>query len=218
MQDSNGPKFPVGSVVHVRQMAKDCDYPDMPFGGWVGRVIEIQEDVLTTCLVRWNPETVAAVSPLFIQRWNFRETWLDEDDLERDDGELMPVEQSTLALFSGEAQGDRIRTVFGLFSGNPLPRVCLGTFLTYYEHLVARLSFPFVGGFQRGAEPWLGPRSMTVVRLFQKAGVNDSDGILCRAVDDTGARGMPLADVRVAPNSANSQLIADYCYWLWNYR
>jgi hypothetical protein len=30
-----------------------------------------------------------------------------------------------------------------------------------------------------------------------------------------GAWGMPLAEVRVAPNSANSQLIADYCYWLW---
>ncbi len=218
MQDSNGPKFPVGSVVHVRRGLKDFDCPNMPFGGWVGRVIDVQEDACTTCLVRWSPETIAAVSPLFKHRWDFTETWLDEDDLEHDDGKPMSVERPTGTLFSGDDREGRIRSVFGLFSGDPLPRACLDGLLTYYEHLAVRLSFPFVGDFQRGTEPWLGPRSMNVVRLLQKAGVNDSDGILCRAVDDKGARGMRLAEVRVAPNSANSQLIADYRYWLWKHR
>ena len=218
MQDSHGPKFPVGSVVHVRRGLTDFDYPNMPFGGWVGRVVEVQEDTCTTCLVRWSPETIAVVSRFFDHRWDFTETWLDEDDLEHDDGTLMPVEQPTGTLFSGADREDRIRSVFGLFSGDPLPRTCMDAFLDYYEHLAARLSFPFVGDFRRGGERWRRPRPMSVVRLFQKAGVNDSDGILCRAVDDKGARGMPLAEARVAPNSANAQLLADYRYWLWRHR
>ena len=108
--------------------------------------------------------------------------------------------------------------MFGLFSGDPLPRACRAALLTYYEHFAARLSFPFDGHFQQSAEPLSGPRCVAVVRLLQKACVNDLDGILCRAVGDKGARGVPLAEVRIAPNSANSQLIADYCYWLRNYR
>jgi hypothetical protein len=223
MQESNGPKFLVGSMVRVRRSTTDVDYPDMPFGGWVGRVIEVQEDVCTTCLVRWNQETLAALSPLFEHRceeggMDFRETWLDEDDLECDDGNQVPVEQPTGTPRSGGDREARIRSVFGLFCGEPLPRACLDALLTYYEHLAARLSFPFEGDFQQGAEPLPEPRCVTVVRLLQRTGVNDSDGILCRAVEDNRARGVPLAEVRVAPNSANSELIADYCYWLRDYR
>ena len=218
MQDSNGSKFPLGTMVHVRRGVTDLDYPEMPFGGWVGRVIEVQKDACTTCLVRWSPETVAAASPIFKHRRDFTETWLDEDDLENDDGTLLPVEQPTATPFSGDEREDRIRSVFGLLNGEHLPSVCLDALLTYYEHLTVRLSFPFVGDFQRPTEPWRRPRSMSVVRLLQKAGVNDWDCILCRAVDDQGAWGMPLAEVRVAPRSANSQLLTDYCYWLRKYR
>ncbi len=223
MQESNGSKFPVGSIVRVRRCRTDVGCPDRPFGGWVGRVIEVQEDVCTTCLVRWNQETLAAISSFF-GHWckaggmGFRETWLDEDDIERDDGIQTLVEQPTGTPRLGDDQGARIRSVFGLFRGDPLPRACRDAILAYYEHFAARLSFPFDANFQQGAEPLPGPRCVTVVRLLQKSGVNESDGILCRAVDGKGARGVPLADVRVVPNSANSQLIADYCYWLRNYR
>jgi hypothetical protein len=223
MQKSNGPKFPVGSIVRVKRCRTDVGYPDRPFGGWVGRVIEVQEDVCTTCLVRWSQETVAAISPLFGHRWEgsgmyFRETWLDEDDMEHDDGTPMPVEQPTGVPCSGDDREARIRSVFGFFAGDPLPRVGRDALLAYYKHFATRLSFPFDGGFRQRAEPSPRPRSVTVVRLLQKACVNESDGILCRAVHDNGARGVPLAEVQIAPNSVNSQLIADYCYWLRNYR
>jgi hypothetical protein len=148
----------------------------------------------------------------------FRETWLDEDDMEHDDGNPMPVERPAGVPRSGDDGEARIRSVFGLFSGDPVPRACRAALLTYYEHLAARLTFPFDGDFQQRAEPLLGPRCVTIVRLLQKAAVNELDGILCRAVGDKGARGVPLANVRVAPNSVNSQLIADYCYWLRHYR
>ena len=223
MQESNGPKFPVGSIVRVKRSMTDVGCPDRPFGGWVGRVIEVQEDVCTTCLVRWNQETLAAISPLFQHRcegdgMGLRETWLDEDDIEHDDGKRTPVEQPTDTPCSGNDREARLRSVFGLFSGDPLPQACRAALLTYYERFAARLSFPFDGDFQQRTEPSPGPRCVTIVRLLQKAGVNESDGILCRAVGDKGARGVPLAEVQVAPNSAISQLIADYCYWLRNYR
>jgi len=147
-----------------------------------------------------------------------RETWLDEDDMEHADGNQMPAEQPTDTPHSGDDREARIRSVFGLFSGDPLPRACRDALLTYYKHFAARLSFPFEGEFRQGAESLSGPRCVTIVRLLQKAGVNESDGILCRAVTDKGARGVPLVNVRVAPNSANSQLIDDYCYWLSNNR
>lgn len=214
MQDLNRPKFPAGSAVHVRRGAADCDDPVLPFGGWVGRVVEVQEDACTMCLVRWSPETLAAVSPVFKGRWDFTETWLDEDDLESDEGKPAPLEEPTATLVSDNDQDDRLRSIFGLFNSDPLPRVCLDALRTYHEHLGVRLSFPFAGGLQRGAESGPGTRSMTVVRLFQRAGINDSDRILCRAVDARGARGVPLAAVRVAANSPNAQLIEDYCYWL----
>jgi len=223
MQKSNEPQFPVGSIVRVRRIKTDVGYPDSPFGGWVGRVIEVQKDVCTTCLVRWSQETLAAIIPLSGHQcegdgMGFRETWLDEDDIEHNDGNPVRVEQPTGTPCLGDDRDARIRSACGLFSFDPLPRICRDALLAYYEHFATRLSFPFDGDFQQRAEPLSGPRCITVVRLLQKAGVNESDGILCRAVHDKGARGVPLAAVRVAPNSANSQLIADYCYWLRNYR
>jgi len=148
----------------------------------------------------------------------FRETWLDEDDMEYADGNQMPVEQLADTPLSGDDREARIRSIFGLFSAGPLPRACRDALLTYYDHFADRMSFPFDGEFRQGAEPLSRPRCITIVRLLQKAGVNESDGILCRAVTDKRARGVPLAAVRVVPSSANSQLIADYCYWLSNQR
>jgi hypothetical protein len=223
MSFSSGPKFPVGSIVRVKRSVSNAGYSDIPFDGWVGQVIEVQEDVCTTCLVRWNRETLAAVSPFVEHRRDCggrgcSETWLDEDDMEHDDGAPMPLEQPTGGPCSGDEREARLRAVFGLYGGDALPRASRTALLAYYEHFGARLSFPFDGDFQPGAEPSPGPSCLTVVRLLQKAGVNEYDGILCRAVDDRGARGVPLAKVRVAQNSANSQLIGDYCYWLGNYR
>ncbi len=223
VQESRGPKFPVGCIVRVKWGMTDVGHPDKPFGGWVGRVIEVQEDICTSCLVRWNQQTLDVISPLFEHSraaggMDFRETWLDEDDMEHDDGKPMPVEQPVSTPQSGDDREARLRSVFGLFSDDPLPRARRDALLAYFERLAARLLFPFDGDLQQGAEPLSGLRCVTVVRLLQKAGVNALDGILCRAVDGKDARGVPLADVRVAPNSANSQLIADYCYWLRNYR
>lgn len=105
MEDSIGPKFPAGSMVHVRPLI-DGDDSDMPFCGWVGRVAEVQEDTCITCLVRWSPETLASVSPFFKDGWNFTETWLDEDDLEQDDGGLRTGEQPADTAFSGDSGED----------------------------------------------------------------------------------------------------------------
>ena len=189
MQESSGPKFPVGSIVRVRRCRTDVGYPDVPFGGWVGRVIEVREDICTTCLVRWNQETLAAIGSFF-GHWckgggmGFRETWLDEDDMEHDDGNPMPVEQPTGTPRSGDDREARIRSVFGLFSGDPLPQACRDALLAYYEHLLPGWRFRSMGTSSKRAEPLPEPRCVTVVRLLQKAGVNELDGILCRAVGD----------------------------------
>jgi len=59
-------RFRVGDRVRVRHGVTDFDYPDMPLGGWAGRVTRVEEDHLVT--VHWSPETLKAVHPVYKRR------------------------------------------------------------------------------------------------------------------------------------------------------
>ncbi|HBO45099.1 MAG TPA: hypothetical protein DD670_14450 [Planctomycetaceae bacterium] len=51
------PKFKVGDKVRVKHGIKDTDYPDIPLGGWAGKITEIHDDGMCTircsCLTSW---------------------------------------------------------------------------------------------------------------------------------------------------------------------
>lgn len=98
MSESSQPKFARHDHVRVKPGVTDFDYADMPLGGWTGIVIEIERGGCTTCLVHWSDATLAAIAPFYRQRCqqdgiDSEEKWLDEDDLEPDDGSPLHIEQ-----------------------------------------------------------------------------------------------------------------------------
>lgn len=221
MSASNPRKFTVGDRVRVKQGVTDFDYADMPLGGWAGVVAEIDQSTCTTCLVRWSPETLAMIGRLYVDRCredgiDFHEKWLDVDELVHEPGGAVWMEQPDRA--SGASVPDsavnRVREVFGLESSDPLPRVDRGSLGAYYEHLFARLAFPFPAAWwQDSRRPTRAPRNVVVLYLLDKSLLNESDGIVCEAQDEEGKSRLPLHKLLLDPQDSNYQVIDDYRYW-----
>jgi len=90
------PKFAVGCQVRVKKGVTAPNCPDLPMGGWSGKVYEASG---TMCLVHWNEATLEAIHSIHRERsqWDggdFRLMWLQEDVLEADLGEPLCGEQS----------------------------------------------------------------------------------------------------------------------------
>lgn len=97
--DADSPKFRPGDCVRVKQAITDFDYADMLLGGWTGTVVEVEAGDSTKCLIRWSPETVQAMPSRYRARCeadgiDSQEKWLDQDDLEWDEGGDAPGEES----------------------------------------------------------------------------------------------------------------------------
>jgi hypothetical protein len=98
MSGTTQSKFAVNDHVRVKRGVTDFDYADMPLGGWAGIVIEIERGDCTTCLVCWSEVTLAAIAPFYQERCpqdgiDSEEKWLEEGDLERDDGRPLDIER-----------------------------------------------------------------------------------------------------------------------------
>jgi hypothetical protein len=117
--------FRVGDLVRVKHGVADVDYPDIPMGGWVGRISKAEND---TYLVRWSIETLENVHPVCRKRCerdgiDIEEYWVNVDDLEAAPVEPLNMEQPTAIIsrpLSVDNQEDRICMVFGLTSDEPL--------------------------------------------------------------------------------------------------
>ena len=100
---SNRQKKPVAAIqfsegCHVR-VKKGIVHPDfdyIPLGGWLGTVIDIEDDVH---YVQWSKETLEAAPPVYRQRcerfdFDWTGMWFGENDIEADPGEPLHIEQS----------------------------------------------------------------------------------------------------------------------------
>ena len=109
------PRYATGNRVRVRHGVTDADYPDMPIGGWIGTVSEVQKNGM--CLVLWSRETLDAIHPVFRKRcesggFDLERYWLGQDDLEPDEGGSLEIEHPeniTTESLSHNDQDDRIR-------------------------------------------------------------------------------------------------------------
>ena len=122
--------------------------------------------------------------------------------------------------FNAQDQEARIRAALGLAHG-PLPEVQSQWLHRYYEYLTAYLSLPFDGEYAEDISIYrqlVAP--VTVVALLHPDdhGGHEEYGLLCRARRGTQEIELPLADVELPADAANSQLIEDYWYWFWNWR
>jgi hypothetical protein len=122
--------------------------------------------------------------------------------------------------FSAPDQEKRIRVALGLAHG-PLPEVQSQWLHRYYEYLTTRLSLPFDGEYAEDISSYRQLVALvTVVALLYPGehGGHEEFGLLCRARRGTQEIELPLADVELPADAANSQLIEDYWYWFWNWR
>jgi hypothetical protein len=87
-------RFAVGCLVRIKPGVIDPEYPDMPLGGWLGTIAEVQEE---SYLVRWSEATLQAVHPTYHERCerdgvDFSGMWFQAEELEADPGEPLSIE------------------------------------------------------------------------------------------------------------------------------
>ncbi|MGO8749738.1 MAG: hypothetical protein ACLQNE_27600 [Thermoguttaceae bacterium] len=214
-------RFKVGDCVRVKPGIRDDDYPDMPLGGWAGKISEVGKR--GTYSVRWSPKTLASIHPICKKRSAIdgtvlEEHWLGEDDLEPDPGGPPAIEQPTHIMprpLSAENQGDRVRMVFGLTSDDFLPAVDRDSLETYYDHLAKELSLPVEARYCPQAE-FFNPsllRSVIVTSLDREVAWDEDQGILCRIRTADGEEVVPLKGLRLHRSDPNFQRVDDFAAW-----
>ncbi|MFC1596846.1 hypothetical protein ACFL5Q_02760 [Planctomycetota bacterium] len=220
-------KFTVGDRVRVKHGIRDTDYPDMPLSGWAGIISEVHKGRMYT--VRWSQETLDAIHPVFKKRCEkdgaeLEEYCLGETDIELDPGGPLAIEQpkeiKSKPLCPND-QDDRIRTVFGFTSNDPLPDVDDDLLDIYQQHLTEHLSFPF----EAEHTPESGTLfpcsySVKVVGLGDPDDgplIDDACGILCQARYRRRTVILPLGELEIRRGMPNRQLVADYCDWFRNH-
>ena len=229
-QTKNAPaKYVVGDSVRVRTGVTDPDFPDIPLGGWVGKIAEVEDGDAHLYLVRWSQETLKNMHPVYQKRCerdglDHEEMRLGEGELEVDAGGPVILEQPIKIVtppLSMKDQDDRIRVVFGLTRDDLLPDVDEDSLRTYYKYLAAKLNFPV--GATWAKEVGMGEVTEKVLILAlggfeDDPWIDDTYGILCKAKMSRGEGELPLAGMEKVKGKPNKQLVEDYAYWYWNNR
>jgi len=225
------PRFKVGDKVRIKPGVPDPDFADIPLGGWAGTIEAVEEvEDRIDYEVGWDRKTLDAMHPVYKKRCErdgleLESMWLGDDDLEPDDGTLVPIEQPTKIAtqpLSGKDQDDRVRMALGLTHDDPLPEITIETLLAYHRYLTANLRFPFTAYC---GEEEVGPFSrrratMTVTGLLDPVrGLDVQDGLVCTGRVRGDEIEFPLADIEVRSKKkdSNVKLISDYAYWFHNW-
>lgn len=178
--------------------------------------------------VRWSPETLEAIHPVFKIRCEkeglaVEEYSLDEDDLEPDPGGPLQIEQPTeikTEPLDPEDTSDRIRMVFGLTSNDPLPDVDQASLTAYHRYLTENLRFPFNGEYLAKTDPF--DSRLHAVKVAGLPDPNEYDcnemyGLMCEVREGRRKWQVPLTYVEVDRPSSVAVMLADYGYWFDNW-
>jgi len=216
--------FDKGDLVRVKPGVVHDQYPDIPLGGWVGRVKRIGWLTPIAYTVDWTKPTLDQAHPVFLKRCRrddmkaFR-YWLDEDQLEAAPEEtpaaMEPPTSIVTRPLSTDNPDDRVRMVFGLTSDDGLPNADEQTQRRFLDYLEAHLSFPFQ------AEYWPAPgldqskRGTVRVLGFADPPLDRKEGIMCEARRGKRTFQVPLAGLHVAEDDPNILYVEDYTGWWW---
>jgi hypothetical protein len=222
------PRFKVGDKVRVKPGVNDPDFPDMPLGGWTGTVTEIIEhEGQINCVFQLDERTLASLHPIFKRRseidgLDFGSMGLGQEDIEPDDGTLLPIEQPTAIVprpLAMDDQDDRVRMVFGLTHDDFLPEVDEENQHSYYRYLLAHLTLPFRAQYRPGRRRSSGkPVRLTVTGLedVDEYEVEERYGLIGVGKEPGGPVEFPLIEIEGIEGESNRRLIEDYAYWLAN--
>ena len=220
-------RYGVGTQVRVKPGIAHPDYADIPLGGWAGAITEVnQRSNPPTYLIEWNPHTLGQMHPVYCKRCerdgqDLEDLWLGEANLEPDSGEPAVIEQPTTIItrsLSKDDQDDRIRTIFGLTSDDPLPAADVEHLGRYGHSLQSQLSFPFQARYTVEIGPFKEAKYLvTIVGLLDPDQCDEDDGVVCQAEEEGELIELPLVDLEVPSDPYNRQLVEDYSYWACNW-
>lgn len=110
-------KFAVGTEVRVKPGIKDPDFPDIPLGGWSGKIADVaQRKEGPVYQIEWDDRTLEAIHPVYVKRCKRDDLQLytmslGENDIEPDTGGPVPIQQPTQIItrpLNPKDQDDRI--------------------------------------------------------------------------------------------------------------
>ena len=216
--------FAKGDLVCVKPGIVHDQYPDIPLGGWVGKIKGIGWLTPIGYAVHWTKPTLAQAHALYVKRCRRDDMpphkyWLDEDQLEAVADE-MPVameQPKNIAPcpLSIDNPDDRIKMVFGLTGDDRLPKADGQTQQHFFDYMQAHLSFPFKADYWPASV--LGPSKSGKVRVlgFADPPLDRKAGIVCKAYREKDEFQVPLAGLQVGEDDPNFQYVEDYTYWFW---
>ena len=226
---SDSSRFQPGAKVRVRYGVIVPDLPDIPLGGWTGIIKQVERSEGETVYeIKWDRKTLKNVHPVYLRRcerdgFDAEIMWLAEEDLEPDEGTLVPIEQPTTIVtppLSVKDQDDRIRAVFGLTHDDLIPQVNPETLLIYFRYLRATLTFPFPATYWDFGR--LHDQKITVMIHGlpdpEEIGLDEEDGLICHGRDHNGSIEIPLAEIELKKKAPNHEPVSDYSYWFHNWR
>ena len=215
-------KYAPRSRVRVKAGVLDPDFPDIPLGGWRGRVVEANGgEKPPVYLIEWDRQTVESAHPIYVKRCerdglDGDKMWLGESDIEQDSGDPVPMEQPVdirTRPLSPDDQDDRIRAILGLTGDDPLPDVTKETLSRYQEHLSRHLKPPFEVGFSEG-----GGARYTLIDLVDPGEYDEELGPLALLRRRSEVAQVRLAELSARPGDPRARLLDDYGYWFNNWR
>jgi hypothetical protein len=216
--------FAKGELVQVKPGIVHDQYPDIPLGGWVGKIKRIGWLTPIGYAVHWTGPTLDQAHPAYFKRcqrdgMKSHRIWLDEEQLESATDETpSAIEQPTSIItppLSMEKPEDRIRMVFGLTSDDPLPKADEQTQRQFIGYLKAHLSFPFNAEYYPATSIGPGTGGKATVLGFANPPLERKAGIVCDARMGKKGCQVPLVGLHVEEDDPNFQYVEDYTYWLW---
>jgi hypothetical protein len=224
-------RFDAGAQVRVKPGTTVPDFEDIPLGGWVGTIREVNaRSAPPTYLIEWNRYTLDNMHPIFRKRCErdgleAENMWLGEEDIEPDTDEPAVIEQPTNIVtnpLDDKDEDDRVRIALGLTSDDPLPDVDDDTLLDYHRYLSAHLTFPFEATREWESGPFsTRTQTIKITGLSDpegEPGIDEMYGLFCEGRGKGRLVEVPLAECEAKKGSPNRQLLKDYSYWFWNYR
>ena len=216
--------FAKGDLVRVKAGGVHDEYPDIPLGGWVGKIRRIAWLTPIAYGIQWTKPTLDQAHPVFFKRCQRDETkpykyWVDEGQLESANGETpVVIEQPTNIVtppLSPDEPDDRIRMVFGLTTDDALPKANHQTQRQFFDYLKTNLSFPFSADQFRLSSNNQGEFVTIQVLDLADAPLDRKEGIMGLARRGKNLLQVPLAGLQFEKDNPNSQYIQEYTYWLW---
>ena len=216
--------FAKGDLVRVKPGVVHDRYPDIPLGGWVGKVKRIGWLTPLDYTVRWTKPTLHQTHPVFRTRCRRDEMkpskyWLAEDQLEAAAEETpVAMEQPTNLVtrpLSSDDPDDRVRMALGLTSDDGLPGADRESQRRFLDYLKAHLSFPFEAHYWPTSP--LGPSESGEVQVlgFADPPLDRKEGIMCKVRQGEHELRVPLAGLHTEVDDPNLLYVEDYGHWSW---